>query len=193
MDGMMMSILREMRRHFRQRGLEKRCIVGPGTRLVCHTVNRQGRREAIRIGKRSRVVAELVVYDDSGQIEIGDECVINGGTRIWSAEAVRIGDRVLISHDVFIHDCNGHPLSAKERAQHVSEILGGRLLRHADIPSAPILIEDDVWINARAIILKGISIGRGAVIAAGACVTGDVGSYAIVAGIPARKIGEALP
>jgi acetyltransferase-like isoleucine patch superfamily enzyme len=179
------------KRLVRQWKLEKRCVAGSKTILTGSITNRQGRREVIRIGSRSRIAAELLVYDDAGLIEIGDNCVINGGVRIWSADAVRIGNRVLISHDVFIHDCNAHPLSARRRFQHVSEIREGRLPRYDDIAHAPVVIEDDVWINARAMVLKGVTIGRGAVIGAGALVTRDVEPYTVVAGIPAGKIGNA--
>ncbi|HWP00115.1 MAG TPA: acyltransferase [Methylococcus sp.] len=186
-----MLFIQRAKRFVRQWKLEKRCVAGSGTILTGSVTNRQGRREAIRIGTRSRIAAELLVYDDAGLIEIGDDCVINGGARIWSADAVRIGDRVLISHDVFIHDCNAHPLSARRRFQHVSEIREGRLYRYDDIAHAPIVIEDDVWINAAAMILKGVTIGRGAVVGAGALVTRDVEPYTIVAGVPAGKIGDA--
>jgi acetyltransferase-like isoleucine patch superfamily enzyme len=52
------------------------------------------------------------------------------------------------------------------------------------------IIEDDVWIGARAIILKGTRIGRGSVIAAGAVVVKDVEAYTIVGGVPARVLGQ---
>jgi hypothetical protein len=54
-------------------------VAGSKTILTGTITNRQGRREAIRIGTRSRIAAELLVYDDAGLIEIGDDCVINGG------------------------------------------------------------------------------------------------------------------
>ena len=54
----------------------------------------------------------------------------------------------------------------------------------------PIVIGDDVWIGARAIILPGVHIGRGAIVSAGAVVTDDVPEYAIVAGNPARVIKQ---
>ena len=53
-----------------------------------------------------------------------------------------------------------------------------------------VIINDDVWIGARAMILGGVTIGRGAVIAAGSVVTRDVEPYDIVGGLPAKKIGE---
>lgn len=56
--------------------------------------------------------------------------------------------------------------------------------------SAPIVIGEDVWIAAGAVVLKGTTIGRGAVVAANAVVTRDVADYEIVGGVPAKRIGE---
>ena len=55
---------------------------------------------------------------------------------------------------------------------------------------APVKIEDYAWLGTRATVLAGVTIGRGAVVATGAVVTRDVEAYTVVAGIPARKIGE---
>ena len=56
--------------------------------------------------------------------------------------------------------------------------------------SAPVVIEDFVWIASRATILPGVTIGKGAVVACGAIVTHDVSPYTIVAGVPAKEIGK---
>lgn len=69
-------------------------------------------------------------------------------------------------------------------------IVVDREIKAQPIKAEPVIIEDDVWLGAGAIILSGIRVGRGAVIAAGAVVTKDVPSHAIVAGVPARSIGE---
>jgi acetyltransferase-like isoleucine patch superfamily enzyme len=55
---------------------------------------------------------------------------------------------------------------------------------------APIVIEDHVWVGTRALILQGVTVGEGAIVAAGSVVTRSVPPYTIVAGVPARKIGE---
>jgi len=61
------------------------------------------------------------------------------------------------------------------------------------VTSKPIMIEDDVWIGFNAAILKGVTIGKGAVVGACAVVLHDVPPYTIVGGNPARRIGESLP
>jgi maltose O-acetyltransferase len=56
--------------------------------------------------------------------------------------------------------------------------------------TAPVVIEDFAWLGSRAMVLPGVTVGKGAVVAAGAVVTRDVPPYAIVGGVPARVIGE---
>jgi maltose O-acetyltransferase len=61
-----------------------------------------------------------------------------------------------------------------------------------DVKSSPIVIEEDVWIGFNSTILKGVTIGKGAIIGAGSMVTKDVPPYAVVVGIPQRQIGVSL-
>lgn len=76
-----------------------------------------------------------------------------------------------------------HPVDWRERHNHWPKEPADRL-------GAPIVIEENVWIGTRAIILKGVHIGSGAVVGAGAVVTHDVPSAALVAGVPAKVIRE---
>jgi maltose O-acetyltransferase len=108
-------------------------------------------------------------------IEIGSRSGI--GVDAWIRAELVVGNDVMMGPDVIIY---------------------GRYHNHerTDIPMnkqgmgdySPIIIEDDVWIGARAIILKGVHVGRGAIIGAGAVVTKDVPPFSIVAGNPARII-----
>ncbi len=125
---------------------------------------------------------------------MGDYCFIGENTYIWSMSIVNIGSRVLISHDVNIHDTNSHSLSAKRRHDHFLVIFAGAPSSVLDdVVSKPILIEDDGWIGFGATILKGVTIGRGAIVSACSVVTRDVAPYTIVAGNPARPIGTSQP
>ena len=81
------------------------------------------KQSAITIGANTVVGAELVTYGHGGHITVGEWCFLGEGTRIWSATRIQIGDRVLISHGVNIHDSNSHPLDARERHEHAKEIL----------------------------------------------------------------------
>ena len=114
-------------------------------------------------------------FGDGRQISIGDRSMIGEGSIISSADAVIIGDDVLMAPQVHIYTTN-----------HGTAL--GQPMRMQPHEFAPVKIGNDVWIGARAIILPGVTIGDGAVIAAGAVVTKDVPSLAIVGGVPARVI-----
>lgn len=121
-----------------------------------------------------------MVYAHAGKIELGSWCYVGIRSEIWSMNSVRIGDRVLISHDCNIHDGDGHSLDAAARHYHFRTIIQkGHPKDPADmedVKSAPVVIEDDVWISFGVTILKGVRIGAGSVIAARSIVTQDVPS-----------------
>jgi maltose O-acetyltransferase len=156
--------------------------------------NLQGKATSIEIGPHCHIRGQLVVLPHGGSIRLGRSCFIGEGSRLWSARAIVIGDRVLISHGVNIHDADSHSLSATRRFEHCQQIFStGHPEILEDVAGAPILIEDDAWIGFNTTILKGVTIGQGAVIGACSVVTKDVPAYAIVAGNPARVIGASQP
>jgi acetyltransferase-like isoleucine patch superfamily enzyme len=103
-------------------------------------------------------------------LAIGDGTYLNRNTEIVAAKSVRIGRDCKIARDVIIMDTDQHALP------------GGELIARS------VEVGDRVWIGARAIILKGVTVGHDAVIAAGAIVTRDVPPHAVVAGNPARVV-----
>lgn len=150
-------------------------------------VNNQGRPEAIQIGAHSLIHGHLLVYRHGGKIRLGSYVFVGAGSRIWSSISVTIGNHVLISHNVNIHDNDSHPLDADARRDHLKVILDRKALPDAPYGTLemPVCIEDDSWIGLNAVILKGVRIGRGAIVAAGAVVTRDVEPFTVVAGNPA--------
>lgn len=118
----------------------------------------------------------LTAWGAGSEIILGDDVGLSGCS-IVAQRRIEIGSRVLVGAGALIIDTDAHPLSPEGRK--------GRLPANA----APIAIGDDVFIGARAIILKGVTIGAGCVVGAGAVVTRDVPSRSIVAGNPARKVG----
>jgi acetyltransferase-like isoleucine patch superfamily enzyme len=112
-------------------------------------------------------------------IRIGNDVAITAAT-IVAAERVEIGDRTVIGANVSIVDTDFHPLEARARFE---EPEGGA--------SAPIYIEEDVFIGMNALILKGVRLGKGCIVGAGSLVTKDVPAGAIVGGNPAKRIGTA--
>ncbi len=150
--------------------------------------NIRGKSEYIRIGNKTIVAGELLVFPSGGEINIGDWCFIGENARIWSAASISIGNRVLISHDVNIMDSLTHPYNAQERHHQFRAIVETGHPEVVNIDQKPINIDDDVWISAKSIILRGITIGKGSVIGAGSIVTRDVAANSLVAGNPARLI-----
>ncbi|RYE37966.1 MAG: acyltransferase [Sphingobacteriales bacterium] len=117
---------------------------------------------------------------------MGDNCYLGENSIIWSGESVRIGDNVLISHNVNIIDSNSHELDHLERAEGFKSLIeNGHPKEKGSIITSPIIIKDYAWVSFNSIILKGVTVGEGAVVAAGSVVTKDVPDYSIVAGNPA--------
>ncbi len=122
----------------------------------------------------SRLIIQQPFMIDTGNTRIGNNCYINSGCRFLDYGGIAIGDNVGISTGVTIitnnHPCN--PLT---------------LDTWVDIKE-PVVIEDDVWIGANAIILGNVTIGKGAMIGAGSVVTKDIPAGEVWAGNPARFI-----
>jgi maltose O-acetyltransferase len=107
-------------------------------------------------------------------LEMGDQVDIGEFTHIRANGGVRIGNRVLIAAHVVITS-RGHPAAVPH---------------YGIVEDAPIVIEDDVWIGAGAVVLPGVSVGQGAIVGAGAVVTKSVEPRTIVGGVPAKQIGK---
>jgi acetyltransferase-like isoleucine patch superfamily enzyme len=143
--------------------------------------------DAIHIGSHSQIHGNLLVYRHGGKIRLGSYVFVGPGSRIWSSVSVTIGNHVLISHNVNIHDNDSHSVDMETRRAHTQFILDQKALPATSYGTkeAAIVIGDDVWIGLNAVILKGVSIGQGAIIAAGAIVTRNVDAFTLVAGNPA--------
>lgn len=129
----------------------------------------------IKIGNLTRIWSNVnqcrLSVKKGGELVIGNDCRINGPV-IAVTDCVRIGDRCRIAPQVYIMDGDFHTVE-------------DRLVKGQ---SKPIIIEDDAWVATRSMILKGVTIGKGAVVAAGSVVTKDVKSYTLVGGVPAKFI-----
>jgi acetyltransferase-like isoleucine patch superfamily enzyme len=174
------------------------CRLGSHARLMrsARIRNIRGVSDCIAIGANSVIRGELMTFGHGGEIRIGEWCYVGEGTRIWSAASIEIGDRVLVSHSANVFDSLTHPLDAAARHDQVKEIFKKGHPRKLSLDEDPVKICDDAWIGAGAMILRGVTIGEGCVVAAGAVVTKDVLPYSIVAGNPAefvRKLPSNAP
>ncbi len=117
------------------------------------------------------------VYVESGaSLKIGDNVGMSS-TRLWVHDSVTIGNHVKIGACVLITDTDAHPMNYMARRT-----------TNEGTKSAPIVIEDDVWIGAHSIILKGVTIGARSVIGAGSVVTKSIPADCVAAGNPCRVI-----
>jgi acetyltransferase-like isoleucine patch superfamily enzyme len=113
---------------------------------------------------------------EKARVYIGDDSYVGDGTHILALEEVAIGRGCAISWDVLFMDSSSHPFASQ--GEELRTLIG------------PIIVEDHVWIGCRAVILKGVTIGEGAVVANNAVVTRDVPPRTLVGGNPARVIKE---
>jgi acetyltransferase-like isoleucine patch superfamily enzyme len=120
----------------------------------------------------------LAAMERNSTILIGPGTGISGAS-IVARRSVAIGNRVLIGAGACVWDTDFHPVDAARRRVHPT--------RHA--ATAPVRIEDEAFIGARALVLKGVTVGARAAVGAGAVVTKDVEADTIVGGNPARVIG----
>ncbi len=157
-----------------------------GSGIVNHSVP-----DNLRIGSYTGVMGQLAIVTPDGQLEIGHHCSVGWGTRIWSQTSIEIGNYVLIAHLVDIHDSNAHSLDHLIRRRDPISVFEEQVpMDFSDVASKPVRIEDDVWIGFKSSIMKGVTIGTGAVVAAGSMVTKDVPPYTLVAGNPAQIVKE---
>jgi len=145
------------------------CIGG----VPIHHVRRFFYRIAgITIGQGSTIHMGTVFYDPRN-ITIGKDSIIGERAVLDGREKLQIGDHVDIASEVMIYNSH-HDISSE----------------HFTAISAPVTIEDYVFIGPRVIILPGVTIGKGAVVGAGAVVTKSVEPLSIVGGVPAKEIGK---
>jgi acetyltransferase-like isoleucine patch superfamily enzyme len=147
--------------------------------------------EALVIGDNGTMDGVHFAIEGGGRISIGDYCYLTNTVLLCELE-LRIGSYVVIGWNTSISDSDFHPIAPAERIADAIACspLGKGRVRPA-VARRPVIIEDDVWIGPNATILKGVRIGAGAFIEAGALVTRDVPPRARMLGNPAQIIGEA--
>ena len=111
-------------------------------------------------------------------IRVGDGCGFSGTTFV-AADHIEVGDRVQIGSNASVVDTDFHPLRPDERMRNFN---AGA--------TAPIVIEDDVFVGMDSLILKGVTIGEGSVVGGGSVVSQDVPPRSVVAGNPATVVRD---
>jgi galactoside O-acetyltransferase len=149
----------------------------------------------LTVGEDSLITATFFFENANGNIVIGDRVFVGAGTRFHNTNNITIGNDVLISWGCTIIDHNSHSVFSAERKNDVvnwkkgiEEGSEGKYKDWSVVKSAPITIKDKAWIGFNSIIMKGVTIGEGAIVASGSVVTKDVPDYAVVGGNPAKFI-----
>jgi acetyltransferase-like isoleucine patch superfamily enzyme len=158
-----------------------------GWRFLGLPIVQQRSRNSIEIGKNFTAISNpkcnsvgvfqkviLKTLTPKARIKIGNNVGLSGCS-ICARNYIEIGNDVLIGSGVLIVDNDAHPVSYEDRK-----------FNPYNVKSSPVVVEDGVFIGARAIILKGVTIGKGAVVGAGAVVTKSVEAGSIVCGNPAK-------
>lgn len=161
----------------------------------------------LALGRRLQTLLKLAKYR---KIRAGSDLHIGKGSQFWAPDGISIGRGVYIGKNVLV-ECNAeigdyvlmaNRVSLIGRHDHDFRAIGipvrfAPWIGSASPPSPyrreKVVVESDVWIGFGAIVLSGTRIGKGAVVAAGAVVSKDVPPYSIVAGNPARVVGQRFP
>ena len=149
----------------------------------------------LRIGSHCMIDGKFIFEKNSGTVTIGDRVHI-GSSSFISINSIGIGNDVTIAWDCLFYDHNSHSVNWEERMNDTEQeyedyICTGNSIKTKNwsvVNSKPIKICDKAWIGMGCKILKGVTVGEGAVVAAGSVVTKDVAPWTMVGGNPARYI-----
>ena len=142
----------------------------------------------LRVGAGVTFWRTSLAAEEGGELAIGDGCYLANASLVCT-ERITIGDRCLVAGGVTICDSDFHPVDPATRlADTIAISPQGDRTHRPPIDVRPVVIGDDVWIGWNATVLKGVTIGDGAVVAAGALVLRDVAPGVTVAGNPARAV-----
>jgi galactoside O-acetyltransferase len=168
-------------------GRQNSISIGVGA-VVNYWNLRNTKNGRIVIGQDSIINCRIDFDHQTGCIQIGDRCYIGSSHLVCHTKIVLEND-VIISWNVTIVDHDSHSIYMRHRKQDVTDwIKGEKCWNYVNIK--PVYIEQGAWIGFGASILKGVTVGRGAVVAAQSVVTKNVPPFTVVAGNPARVVRE---
>jgi acetyltransferase-like isoleucine patch superfamily enzyme len=147
--------------------------------------------DALSIGSDCTMDGVQFALGREARMTIGDHCYFTNSVLLAELTLV-IGNYVIIGWNATLADTDFHPLAPAQRVRDAVACspLGGGITRPL-IPRRAVVVEDDVWIGPNATVLKGVTIGRGALVEPGSVVTRDVPARARVLGNPAQVVGRA--
>src|SRR6266498_194319 len=151
--------------------------------LNCSITNRSEERERIVIGHSCNMAASIFC-NTNGRIIIGDFVYMNGGGALRADHLIQMGSHCMFGPRVTVWDTDNHPLSRSKRHEQ-AELIPHQFIDSYEAGGGPIVIGDDVWVCMDSLVLGGVTIGDGSIVAARSVVTRDIPPMSIVAGVPA--------
>lgn len=155
-------------------------------------------KQYLTIGKDCMINASVIFESQQGEVIIGDRTFL-GSCTIISRSKVEFGNDIFVAWGTYFYDHDSHSLDYKERRKDILNQLDDYRSKKPNfihsknwgvVNSKPIKICNDAWIGMNVIILKGVTIGEGAIVGAGSVVTKDVPAWSVVAGNPARVVKQ---
>jgi galactoside O-acetyltransferase len=152
-------------------------------------------KKYLQVGENSAVGGSFIFESKDGFVSIGKNCWIGSSSFICNAKII-IEDNVTIAFNSNFYTHNSHSLNYLERQRDISEHIGAiknkrnpfAIKNWNDVGSKPIRICKNAWIGMNCLILKGVTIGEGAIVGAGSVVAKDVEPWTVVAGNPAKVV-----
>ena len=197
---MIKKLLFERKYQIHIKHLQKNCLMGdnfcgsatlyPNKKLQLLNIkihNATRDKENIVFGNNCNVSCSITL-NNKGSIKIDDYVFMNF-VKMRIDHNLTIKSHCLFGPNVTLWDTDNHPLSAKARWKQAEDIASNfPLHRSYEAGGGDIIIEENVWIGMDALILGGVTIGKGAIVAARSVVTKNVAPYTIVAGVPAKQV-----
>lgn len=168
-------------------------VMMPGFNLDLRNPVRE--KKYLKVGDDCMLNCNFVFESENGEVCIGDRVYLGGGTVICRTK-IEFGNDIFVAWGGYFYDHDSHSLDYRQRHLDMSRQLedyrnGRNIILSKDwsvVGSKPIVIRDNVWIGMHCIILKGVTIGEGAIVGAGSVVTKDVEPWTVVAGNPAKTV-----
>jgi len=182
-------------------------ILGPQRRyknkMECHESTKFlpnysiiGSGKKIKIGKSNLLGVNIILENDQAEVTIGNNVYI-GNSKIICKNKIVLGNNILIAWGVTLYDHDSHSVGVEDRRNDIKQAYSDFINEKRNylanknwdvVNSKPIIVEDDVWLGMESLILKGVTIGEGSIVAARSVVTKDVAPYTVVAGNPAKEV-----
>lgn len=164
--------------------------VGRGTDLLPWRIKGAGQCH-LSVGEHCFIRDKIVFERPNARLSVGDRTYLGNGL-IAVAQSVEIGSDVMFGWGVTIVDHNSHGIAFSHRRGDTERWLRGEK-DWTNVKIAPVVVGDKAWIGFNATILRGVTVGEGAVVAAGSLVSKSVPPWTVAAGNPARVVRELGP